>query len=130
MRVSRFLLAAGMAVLVGVGSMSLVSAQAKSDEDYEKLMKAVGAANGAVRKATGAEQAAEAAKLVTLAARFESDIRISKEGRTVSGKSIMGVQMLAAAQGSTLTLSAEGDDAAAALDALEQLIARRFDEEA
>lgn len=66
MRVSRFLMAAGMAVLVGVGSMSLVSAQAKSDEDYEKLMKAVGAANGAVRKATGADQAAEAAKLVTL----------------------------------------------------------------
>jgi cytochrome c556 len=65
MRVSRLLLAAGMAVLVG--SVAMVSAQSKTDEDYDKLMKSVGAANGAMRKSTDATaQAAEAAKLVAL----------------------------------------------------------------
>lgn len=67
MHVSRFLLAAGLAVLVGVGSVAVLSAQSKTDEDYDKLMKGVGAANGAMRKATDpAAQAAEAAKLVAL----------------------------------------------------------------
>ena len=67
MRVSRVLMAAGLAVLVSVGSVAILSAQAKTDEDYDKLMKGVGAANGAMRKA--ADQAAagvEAAKLVAL----------------------------------------------------------------
>ena len=50
MRVSRFLMAAGLAVLVGVGSVAILSAQAKTDEDYDKLMKGVGAANGAMRE--------------------------------------------------------------------------------
>ena len=67
MRVSRILMAAGLAVLVSVGSMAILSAQAKSDEDYDKLMKGVGAANGAMRKAAdAAATGAEAAKLVTL----------------------------------------------------------------
>ncbi len=70
-----------------------------------------------------------AAKLVTEAAHFECDIRISKGSREVSGKSIMGVMMLAAAKGSTLKITAEGDDADVALNALEALIARRFDED-
>lgn len=70
-----------------------------------------------------------AAKLVTLASKFAADIRVRKEGREVSGKSIMGVMMLAAARGSQITLVAAGDDAAQALDELEALIARRFDEE-
>lgn len=69
-----------------------------------------------------------AAKLVTLAARFKSDIRAIKDGREVSGKSIMGVMMLAAGKGTLLKLVADGHDAHAALDAVEQLIARRFDE--
>lgn len=71
-----------------------------------------------------------AAKLVTLAARYRSDIRVRKDGQEVSGKSIMGVLMLAAAQGSHLTLIAEGDDAASALQALSQLVAERFGEDA
>lgn len=71
-----------------------------------------------------------AAKLVTLAARYEADIHVSKDGKRVSGKSIMGVLMLAAAQGSQITLSARGKDAAEALEALAKLIAERFDEEA
>jgi cytochrome c556 len=67
MRVSRFLMAAGLAVLVGVGSVAILSAQAKTDEDYDKLMKGVGAANGALRKAASpADAGTEAAKLVAL----------------------------------------------------------------
>ncbi len=71
-----------------------------------------------------------AAKLVTLAAKFESEVRIRKDDREVSGKSIMGVMMLAAANGSTITLIAEGPDAQDALEALAALIARRFYEDA
>ncbi|WP_028079710.1 HPr family phosphocarrier protein [Solimonas soli] len=71
-----------------------------------------------------------AARLVTLASKFESDVRIRKDGREVSGKSIMGVMMLAAAKGSNITLIAEGPDEAQALDELVALIANKFDEEA
>ena len=71
-----------------------------------------------------------AAKLVTLAAKFKSDLRIRKDAKEVSGKSIMGVMMLAAGKGSRLTFRAEGPDAEKALDALEQLIGRKFDEAA
>ena len=71
-----------------------------------------------------------AAKLVTLAQKFKSEIRVTKDGREVSGKSIMGVMMLAAAKGSRVTFRAEGPDAEKALDAIEALIARKFDEAA
>ena len=65
MRVSRFLMAAGLAVLVT--SVAIVSAQSKTDEDYDKLMKGVGQANGAMRKAADPKAAAaEAEKLVAL----------------------------------------------------------------
>ena len=69
-----------------------------------------------------------AAKFVTLASRFESEIRLLKDGRQVNGKSIMGVMMLAAARGSTLEIEAEGADAPEALNQLEQLIRERFGE--
>jgi phosphocarrier protein HPr len=71
-----------------------------------------------------------AAKLVTLASKFEADVRVRKDQREVSGKSIMGVMMLAAAQGSQITLIAEGEDERQALEELEALIANRFGEEA
>lgn len=71
-----------------------------------------------------------AARLVTLASKFEAEVHVRKEGREVSGKSIMGVLMLAAAKGSEITLIAEGPDAAQALDELEALVAERFGEEA
>lgn len=71
-----------------------------------------------------------AAKLVTLASKFAADVRVRKDAREVSGKSIMGVMMLAAAQGSRITLIAEGEDAQQALDELSGLIADRFGEEA
>jgi phosphocarrier protein len=70
-----------------------------------------------------------AAKLVTLASKFTADIRIRKDDREVSGKSIMGVMMLAAAKGSQITLVAQGEDATQALAELAELVANRFDEE-
>ncbi|MGH8447183.1 MAG: HPr family phosphocarrier protein [Solimonas sp.] len=70
-----------------------------------------------------------AARLVTLASKFESDVRVRKDAREVSGKSIMGVMMLAAAKGSTITLIAEGPDESQALAELAELIANKFDEE-
>lgn len=70
-----------------------------------------------------------AAKFVTLAAGFEADIRLLRGGREVNGKSIMGVMMLAAARGAQLELQASGPEAEQALDHLEALVRRRFDED-
>ncbi|GAB3679891.1 HPr family phosphocarrier protein [Salinisphaera aquimarina] len=69
-----------------------------------------------------------ASKFVTVASQHEADIKVSKDGREVSGKSIMGVMMLAAARGSRIDVSAEGEDAEAALNALEELVRDRFGE--
>lgn len=69
-----------------------------------------------------------AAEFVKLASRFTSAISIEKDGIEVNGKSIMGVLMLAAEQGSRLRLSADGDDAPDALDALADLVGRGFEE--
>jgi phosphocarrier protein HPr len=69
-----------------------------------------------------------AAKLTHIATGFQSDIWLSRAGRRVNAKSIMGVMMLAAGMGSTVTIEAEGADAAAALAALTKLIAERFGE--
>ena len=70
-----------------------------------------------------------AAKFVSLASSFASEINLSRNGQTVNGKSIMGVMMLAAAKGCSLELSADGSDEEVALEQLEQLIAERFGEE-
>jgi phosphocarrier protein len=70
-----------------------------------------------------------AAKFVKLAAEFEADIQVSRNGMDVGGRSIMGLMMLAASPGSQITLSANGSDAEAALDALQALIEAKFDEE-
>ena len=69
-----------------------------------------------------------AAKLTHLASGFQSEIWISRSGRRVNAKSIMGVMMLAAGKGSKVKLEAEGADADAALKALTALIANRFGE--
>lgn len=69
------------------------------------------------------------AKLTQLASNFSSKIFISRNGRRVNAKSIMGVMMLAAARGSTITLEADGEDEDEALDALTGLIAGGFGEE-
>lgn len=70
-----------------------------------------------------------AARFVNLASRFSAHIEVEREGMRVNGKSIMGLMMLAASQGKRITLHACGDDAAAALDALSELIAERFGED-
>lgn len=69
-----------------------------------------------------------AAKFVTLASSFDSDIRLARANREVNGKSIMGVMMLAAAKGASLDLIADGEDEQQALAELEQLILDRFGE--
>jgi phosphocarrier protein len=69
-----------------------------------------------------------AAKLVTLASSFSSSVQVARHGRSVNGKSIMGVMMLAAACGSTITVITEGEDEEAAMEQIEGLIADRFGE--
>jgi len=69
-----------------------------------------------------------AAKLTHLASGFQCDIWISRSGRRVNAKSIMGVMMLAAGKGASVTVEAEGADADAALRAIRQLIADKFGE--
>ena len=70
-----------------------------------------------------------AAKLVQLAGRFKSEVKLVKDGDAVDGKSILGLLMLAAAQGEEVTLRCDGPDEGEAMAALEGLIARRFEEE-
>jgi phosphocarrier protein len=69
-----------------------------------------------------------AAKLTHLASGYQSEIWVSRSGRRVNAKSIMGVMMLAAGQGTKVLIEAEGADAQGALDALSRLIADRFGE--
>lgn len=69
------------------------------------------------------------AKFVKLAAGFDAEITVSRDGQTVDARSIMGLMMLAAGPGSMIELRAEGPDAEAALEALAGLVAQRFDEE-
>ncbi|MCW5589173.1 MAG: HPr family phosphocarrier protein [Legionellales bacterium] len=69
-----------------------------------------------------------AAKFVAHASRFNAHIEVTRNQHTVNGKSIMGVMMLAAKQGSEITLRIEGNDETQALAALENLINQRFDE--
>jgi phosphocarrier protein HPr len=69
------------------------------------------------------------AKFVQCVERFQSEITVSKSGETVGGTSIMGILTLGAGIGSTITVSAKGDDAAAALDAIQALVGNRFGED-
>lgn len=68
------------------------------------------------------------AKLTKLAGSFKSEVFMSRNGRRVNAKSIMGVMMLAAECGSSLTIRADGPDETAALDALAALVAAGFGE--
>ena len=69
-----------------------------------------------------------AAKFSTLASQFECKIEVKHLGRTVNGKSIMGLMMLAAAKGSTIELETDGQDEVAAMQALTDLINDYFGE--
>jgi phosphocarrier protein HPr len=70
-----------------------------------------------------------AAKFVRLAGEFSSNIEVTKDGETVSGHSIMGLMMLAAATGCSIHLEACGVDARAAVDSMVQLVENKFDED-
>jgi phosphocarrier protein HPr len=69
------------------------------------------------------------AKFVKLAATFDAEVTVSKDGATVDARSIMGLMMLAAGPGSKLTILATGADAPAAIAEIEALVKRKFDEE-
>ncbi|MDD4004243.1 MAG: HPr family phosphocarrier protein [Elusimicrobiaceae bacterium] len=70
-----------------------------------------------------------AALFVQTAARYKSEITVTKDGVDVNGKSVMGMMMLAAGAGTALTLTVAGEDEADAMGALKGLFERKFDEE-
>ena len=70
-----------------------------------------------------------AAKFVTLASQYASDIHVTRDSQQVNGKSIMGVMMLAAGKGSRIVITADGQDEAEALDRLGKLVEERFGED-
>jgi phosphocarrier protein len=69
-----------------------------------------------------------AARFVHLATRFDAHIKVVRNSKVMDGKSIMGILLLAAARGTTLTLTADGPDEAAAIEALVQLVESGFGE--
>nr|WP_210287074.1 HPr family phosphocarrier protein [Ancylobacter tetraedralis] len=68
------------------------------------------------------------AKFVQTVERFDADVRVTRCGETVSGTSIMGLMMLAAAPGTTIFVEASGRQAGAVVDALDALVSDRFGE--
>ena len=70
-----------------------------------------------------------ATKLVQLASKYPCEVTVTKDGHEVNGKSIMGVLMLVASKGSTVTLRAKGDKAQECVDALGKLIDDKFGED-
>ena len=69
------------------------------------------------------------AKFVKLAGGFDAEVMVTRDGQTVDARSIMGLMMLAAGPGCHIEISAEGSEAEAAVEALAELVAARFDEE-
>jgi phosphocarrier protein HPr len=70
-----------------------------------------------------------AAKLVHVTGQYSSQVKLQKDGEEVDGKSILGILLLAAAQGSRIVVRCDGVDEAEAMNAVTDLIAKRFDEE-
>ena len=70
-----------------------------------------------------------AAQLVQMASQFDAEITVGKDNQVVNGKSIIGLMMLAAAQGSCIEVSTSGPQAAAAMEAIERLVEAKFNEE-
>lgn len=87
-----------------------------------------GAVELAIRNKKGLHARASA-KFVKCAEAFDAQIRVTREGQTVGGTSIMGLMMLAAGPGTTILVEAEGPDAAKAIEALSALVASGFGEE-
>jgi phosphocarrier protein len=69
-----------------------------------------------------------AARFVHLASKYQSHVRVSRQGREMDGKSIMGILLLAAARGTTVTITVDGVDEADAIEALTALVASGFGE--
>lgn len=69
-----------------------------------------------------------AAQFVKIANRFQADVFVEKDGEEIDGKSIMGLMMLAAGHGSIITVTADGDDENAVINAIGDLIDRKFEE--
>ena len=69
-----------------------------------------------------------AARFVHLATRFDAQVRVAREAKVMDGKSIMGILLLAAARGTTITISADGADEQAAVEALTALVQSGFGE--
>ena len=69
------------------------------------------------------------AKFVKLAATFDAEVRVGKDGQNVDARSIMGLMMLAAGPGCCIDIQAEGAEAGVAVEALAALVAARFDED-
>ena len=69
------------------------------------------------------------AKFVKLASTFDAEVRVSKDGQTVDARSIMGLMMLAAGPGCCIDIEAEGPEADAAVAALADLVAGKFEED-
>ena len=103
--------------------MGLLSRRASDAAPFQKLEKDVPVINRL------GLHARPAAMFVRIASRYRSEIWVSKEGEEVNGKSIMGLMMLAAGQGSRLQIRCEGPDAEEALSELEALIKSRFNED-
>lgn len=70
-----------------------------------------------------------AAKFAQVSAEFDADVQVSRSGQTVSGRSIMGLMMLAAAIGCSVDVEVKGNQAGEAMQALMDLVERKFDEE-
>ena len=70
-----------------------------------------------------------AAKFVKVAGRYDAEVTVKRNGMAVGGQSIMGLMMLAASPGTSITLTATGPDADAVIQALEELVVRKFDED-
>lgn len=70
-----------------------------------------------------------AARFVHLATRYQSQVRVGRDGRTMDGKSIMGILLLSAAWGTTITISADGPDETDAVESLAALVASGFGED-
>jgi phosphocarrier protein HPr len=103
--------------------MGLLNRKSSGPERGEKLEKEVTIVNRL------GMHARPAAMFVRIASRFRCEVWVEKEGEKINGKSIMGLMMLAAGQGSKLLLCCEGPDAAEAMAELEALIAAKFNED-
>ena len=103
--------------------MGLLSRRASATARSQKIEKEISIVNRL------GLHARPAAMFVRIASRHRSEIWVAKEGEEVNGKSIMGLMMLAAGQGSKLHIRCEGPDAGKAMAELEELVNARFHEE-